>query len=260
MTGRRIRAVGAAAVALAVGLGAALAMGGRAGPAHAADELVADISQHLVAITTGFTGADVLLFGATEGEGDVVVVVRGPEETRMVRRKGRVAGIWLNEAEMSFETVPAYYAVAANRPLHEFVPERIGARHQIGLRHLRLTPPDGAHSETVDAFREGLIRNKQSAKLYSRQPARIAFLGNRLFRTDMHFPANAPVGTYTVETFLIRDGDVVSAGITPLVVGKVGFEAGVFGLAHRHSLAYGVLAILMAAVAGWAAGLVFRKD
>jgi len=238
----------------------AFALAGIAHPARAADELVADISQHLVAITTGFTGADVLLFGATESAGDVVVIVRGPEGAEKVRRKGRVAGIWLNEAEMTFETVPAFYAIAANRPLHEFVPERVGARHQIGLRHLRLTPPEDAHPETVDAFSEGLIRNKQAAKLFTRQPARIVFLGNRLFRTDMHLPANAPVGTYTVRTFLIRDGDVVSAGITPLVVGKVGFEAGVFGLAHRHSLAYGVLAILIAAMAGWVAGLVFRKD
>jgi len=249
--------IGARTIAAAL---AVVVLAGAPRQARAADELVADISQHLVAITTGFTGADVLLFGATEGAGDVVVVVRGPEERQKVRRKGRVAGIWLNEAEMTFETVPAFYAVAANRPLHEFVPERVGARHQIGLRHLRLTPPEGAHPETVDDFSEGLIRNKQTDRLYSRQPARIAFLGNRLFRTDMHFPANAPVGTYTVQTFLIRDGDVVSAGITPLVVGKVGFEAGVFDLAYCHSLAYGVLAILIAAMAGWLAGLVFRKD
>ena len=33
-----------------------------------ADALVVDLSNHLVAITTGFTGTDVLLFGAVQNE------------------------------------------------------------------------------------------------------------------------------------------------------------------------------------------------
>ena len=62
----------------------------------AAEPLVADLSKHLVAITTGFAGTDVLLFGAVEGDGDVVVVVRGPNHTETVRRKQRQFGIWVN--------------------------------------------------------------------------------------------------------------------------------------------------------------------
>jgi hypothetical protein len=59
--------------------------------------------------------------------------------------------------------------------------------------------------------------------------------------------------------FLVHDGEVVGANITPLVVSKIGFEAGVFDFAHRHSLAYGVLAILIAVVAGWSASVAFHK-
>ena len=43
-----------------------------------AASLVADLSSHLIAITTGFTGTEVLLFGAKEGPGQVVMIVRGP--------------------------------------------------------------------------------------------------------------------------------------------------------------------------------------
>ena len=39
-----------------------------------AESLVADLSSHLVAITTGFTGTDLLLFGAMDAEGDVVMI------------------------------------------------------------------------------------------------------------------------------------------------------------------------------------------
>lgn len=230
---------------------------GTPGPASA--QLVVDLASHLVAITTGFTGTDVLLFGTTDGKGDVVVVVRGPESEVVVRRKGRKLGIWVNEADMTFQGVPGYYAIAASRPLKEFLPERVAARHQIGVDNLRFSAPEGAAPAKAEAFRAALIRNKIRQNLFFAEPERIAFLGNRLFRTDMRFPANAPVGTYIVQIFLVEDGEVVNAEITPLVVSKVGFEAGVFHFAHRHSLAYGVLAILIAVVAGWTASAVFRK-
>ena len=228
-------------------------------PGVARADLVADLSQHLVAITTGFSGTKVLLFGTTGGMGDVVVVLRGPENAEVVRRKARKAGIWVNDAEMVFEGTPSYYAVAASRPLSEFLPERVAQREEIGIRNLRVTPPEDAKPEEVESFRAALIRNKQKVELYSVEPEPISFLGNRLFRTDMHFPANAPVGTYIVRVFLVHDGDVVGATITPLVVSKIGFEAGVFDFADRHSLAYGVLAILIAVVAGWSASVAFHK-
>jgi len=230
-----------------------------AAPGAARADLVADLSQHLVAITTGFSGTKVLLFGTTGGMGDVVVVVRGPENSEVVRRKARKAGIWVNDAEMIFEGVPSYYAVAASRPLSEFLPERVARREEIGIRNLRVTPPVDAEPQEFDAFRAALIRNKQKVELYSVEPEPISFLGNRLFRTDMYVPANAPVGTYLVRVFLVHDGEVIGANITPLVVSKIGFEAGVFDFAHRHSLAYGVLAILIAVVAGWSASVAFHK-
>ena len=228
-------------------------------PITARAELVADLSEHLVAITTGFSGTEVLLFGATGGTGDVVVVVSGPKNAEVVRRKGRKAGIWVNEAEMVFDGTPSYYAIAASRPLDEFLPPRMAEREQIGTQNLRMTPPDGADPAEAKAFWEALIRNKQRANLYSVEPEKINFLGNRLFRTDMYFPANAPVGTYIVRVLLVKDEEIIGANITPLVVGKIGFEAGVYDFAHRHSLAYGVLAILIAVVAGWTASVAFHK-
>ena len=85
------------------------------------ESLVADLTSHLIAITTGFTGASVVLFGATDGPADVVVAVRGPDRQIMVRRKSRVAGIWVNTEELIFANVPSFYAMAASRPLKEII-------------------------------------------------------------------------------------------------------------------------------------------
>ena len=80
----------------------------------AAQPLVADLSSHEISITTGFSGTELLLFGATEGEGDIVVVVRGPAGPATVRRKSRVLGIWINTDSVRFEGVPSFYRVASS--------------------------------------------------------------------------------------------------------------------------------------------------
>src|SRR6059036_96855 len=82
-----------------------------------AEPLIADLSNHLIAITTGFTGTDVLLFGATDGPGDIIALVRGPTGRAIVRRKDRIMGIWINKSAMGFEDVPNFFAVSSSKPL-----------------------------------------------------------------------------------------------------------------------------------------------
>jgi len=44
-----------------------------------AQTLSADLSSHLIAITTGFTGASVVLFGTTDAPGDVIASLSDTE-------------------------------------------------------------------------------------------------------------------------------------------------------------------------------------
>lgn len=238
---------------------ASLALLGVAAAAQAAAPLVVDLSRHLIAITTGFTGTEVVLFGSPEGQGDVVVVVRGPNDDVVVRRKDRIAGIWLNAASMTFENVPGFYAIATSRPLADVAPEAVLKQHGIGVNNLTLNPTEGAGRRRTPGFREALIRNKQQASLYPTAPSKIVFIGERLFRTDLQFPANVPTGAYLVQTFLFRDGQVVSVSATPLVVSKVGFSAYVFDLAQERSVGYGVGAVLGAVMLGFLANAAFRR-
>jgi uncharacterized protein (TIGR02186 family) len=230
-------------------------------PARAQDApLVAALSSHLVAITTGFTGTDVLLFGATDGPGDIAIVVRGPATTEVVRRKSRFGPIWTNRAEMAFRDVPSYYGVASNRPLNEFAPELLLSRFQIGFDNLRLTPVDPAVTaeQSLD-FRKALIRLKAGEKLYDQGLGAVTFMSNRLFRTDLHFPSNVPTGTYLVEVYLFREGEVASAEIVPLNISQIGVSAEIFDFAHNLAPLYGLAAILLAVAAGWAASALFRR-
>jgi uncharacterized protein (TIGR02186 family) len=228
------------------------------GSAARAEELVADLTSHLIAITTGFTGASVVLFGATDGPGDVIVAVRGPEREMTVRRKSRVAGIWVNTQQVTFVNLPSFYAVAASRPIADILSPAAAAFYRLGIANLKLAASTPAPSVVVDAFRTALERTQQEAGLYVERMGKVDFLGERLFRTTITFPSNVPTGTYLVEVFLVRDRDIVSGQTTPLVVSRVGVDAAVFEFSTRQPGFYGAIAVLTAVVAGWLASLPFR--
>lgn len=223
-------------------------------------DLVVDLTKNVVEVTTGFTGSDLMLYGAKSGSGDVVVVVRGPLQRAVVRRKVNVAGIWVNDDNVTFEAVPAYYAVASNRPLEEIIDEYERDIHQIGAGHLELEPVavDAPFSE-IKFFREALIRARAREKLYTITENDLIFLSKDMFRTEFRFPANVATGTFSVDVFLVRDGVIEEAATKLLNVRKFGLGAFVYDMAHRQSWLYGALAVMIACFAGWAANAVFRR-
>ncbi|MDX2143635.1 MAG: TIGR02186 family protein [Rhodospirillaceae bacterium] len=222
--------------------------------------LVADVSENLVAITAGFTGKDVLLFGATDGPGDIAVVVKGPARDIVVRKKDRFGPIWINSESMTFRDVPSFYRIASSRPLEEFAPPNLLSRFQIGTGNLRLdSAAENLSPEDLSEFRQALIRLKTGQGLFDEGLGAVNTTSNRLFRTQIHFPANVPTGTYIVEVYLFRNGTVASAEIVPFNISKTGFGAEVYDFAHDFAPLYGLLAIALAVGAGWAASAAFRR-
>jgi uncharacterized protein (TIGR02186 family) len=228
-------------------------------PAGRAQTLTADLSSHVIGITTGFVGANLVLFGSTDKPGDIVVVVKGPPTLMVVRRKQKVLGVWLNGSSAVFHDAPSFYIVSATRPLADIAPPDILARYNIGLDNIRLQPNEKIPDSQLSAFRGAFMDAQESAELYRADIGRVTFLGEHLFRADMQFPANVPTGSYSVEVILLSGGQVVSAQTTPLIVSRIGFSNGVFVIAHRHAALYGAGALIFAVAAGWAAGAIFRK-
>ena len=229
-----------------------------AAPARA-EPLVADLSESVVRITTGFTGTKVLLFGAKEGDGEIVVVVQGPRHSITVRRKSRVAGIWINRAKVEFVDVPSFYQVLSSEPLEQWLPLRTRDQYQIGVEYLKIEPKGDVGPAQASRFRDALIRNMQRVDRYGTLAGKVTVLGDQLFRADLYLPSNLPTGFYNVEVLLVDDGDVRSIQSTPLLVTKSGIGAQVFDMAYSYPALYGIIAIVIAVLAGFAANVAFRN-
>jgi len=227
-------------------------------------ELVTNLSKYLISIESTFTGAELLLFGAVEGrqlerQTDVAIVVRGPEDNLIVRRKAQVSGIWVNYDAATIGAVPGYYAVVATRPLDMIAAPEVLQRHGIGAAYLNLAvePPDGVDAEP---YREALLRLRAREDLYQSDTDGVVFVGKTLFRATVTMPANVPDGVFSASVYLFQDGNLIHAQTTPLYVSKAGFERFIYDLAHRQPLTYGVLAVIIALFAGWAASVAFRRS
>lgn len=224
------------------------------------DPLVADLSEHFVKVTTSFTGARVLLFGAVESEGDLVVVVRGPSEDITVRRKEKVAGlIWINHESVEFATVPGFYKVLSARPLKGWLSPEFRRKHELGPDYLDIHPIGAKSVAEGKRFRQALIRNMRRIGRFDEEDDSVSVLNGKLFRADLVLPANVPTGYYSVDVLLIENGKLRSLQSTPLQVIKTGVEERVYNMAYAYPGLYGIAAIVIAVVAGLAANAAFRK-
>lgn len=230
-------------------------------------KLVPDVSQDKIEIQYSFTGAELLLFGAILYPGgraptervDVAVVVKGPVQPFVVREKQKVAGLWMNVESARFRSAPGFYAVAASRPIRELVQERTAAIYELGLQNLSLSPGGGKSPEVQRRFEAGLIDLMQRHQLYIEDPDGVVITDQVLYRGRIKIPARVPVGNYTAETFLIKDGRVIAGAVRDIRIEKRGFERFVAEAADRWSFAYGVAAVAMSLLLGWGASALFRR-
>nr|WP_276589071.1 MULTISPECIES: TIGR02186 family protein [unclassified Sphingomonas] len=226
--------------------------------------LVPDVSQRDIEIAYSFTGAELLLFGAILYPGgrlpdgdrptDVVVVVKGPTQAILVREKERVAGIWVNASRLRYRSAPSFYAIASSRPIGTLIDDRTRAIYELGLDSLQLSPVSNAPPAVQDRFARGLVGLKRRAGLYVEAPHAVQISEGVLYRARVTIPARVPIGRFTAETFLIRDGHVLAAAVRTIDIRKSGFERFVARAADRSAFLYGLAAVALSVVLGWGAG------
>lgn len=244
-----------AAVLAAIPVQAALAKGSD-------PVLVPEVSQHRVLVRQGFTGADLLLYGAildTGGEKaragyDIVVILRGPTQPIRVREKKNIAGIWINADSSDFRSVPSFYAIASSRPIKDIVDDRTAAIYEFGLDFLQLSPTGAIDPASYHTFVKGLVDLRERSGLYQQLDHGVRISEGVLYQARIHLPSNVQTGKYVAETFAVRDGQVIASATTPIEVIKQGFDKVVTEKSRNDSFAYGLAAVLLALSMGWAAG------
>ncbi len=236
------------------------------------EEVQADVSTRTVAITSNFTGTEIIVFGAisntrpvntAEEQYDVVVVVEGVGEELVARRKSNVGGIWINTSAVVFRAVPSYYAISSSKPVDEITEPLLLDQHDIGFQHITLTPKSRerlkVQESELNEFRAGILRNKQKQRLYVENEFGVVFVGDNLFRATIDLPANVPVGPLKTRVHLFREGILLDTFESEVQLAREGVGRYLYNFAIGYPLLYGIVAVIVAAGSGWAASTYFSR-
>lgn len=237
-----------------------------------AETLVTDLSQHEIQITSQFAGSELLLFGALERHAtestqtgeisvqgldyDIIVVVQSEPTDLVIRKKEKIAGIWINNQNETVRGVPGYYVIDSTRPLDDFLSPMEQRSLGLGLKNIKVTDENDIE---VGEYKDALIRNMVSKSLYKEDSGNVIVKDEILFSASLDFPSNMPVGNYKADVYLVRDGDVIINHSTGLLVDKTGFERLIYNFAHEFPPLYGIMAVIVAISAGLFSGFVARK-
>jgi uncharacterized protein (TIGR02186 family) len=217
--------------------------------------MVADISQDTVEIHSSFNGAQLLIFGARNQPGDLVLAVRGPRQDVVLRRKERIAGMWMHVEQEKYPNLPMFYAYASTRPLETIAPAATLSSLQLGGGDVI----DSSNGRSDPLFDEALTAQLARWRLWQLPFAPITYFGESLFKAKINLPDRLPRGKFTVEAYLFNHGQLLSFQTIPLNTYKTGFDARVYDSAQKQPWIYGILAILMALSGGWLAHRLFNR-
>ena len=238
-----------------------------------AQEIVTALSESVISITTSFRGTQLSVFGAIPSrargranpEPDVVVIIRGPAKSVMVRRKERVAGIWVNRHGVRFDGVPSFYALAGTRALEEIAPEHVLVAHGIGYKALAFQPgpsergAGASRAPEIAEYRLAVLRRREAQGLFRQKEQALDLFGQVLFRAKFDLPATVAPGIYQAEVYLFQNGRLISHQISPLYIDQYGVERFLHSIAHRRPLLYGLMAVILALSAGLGIASLFRN-
>ena len=227
----------------------------------AKDNLVTDLSESTVEISSTFSGADILLFGAYDGQknDDIIVVVSGQKGNIKVDKKEKKFGIWMITESIKFLNVPKYYYIASNRKIEEITNKTEIKKRKLDLNSFELKNNKIDYKNLDKKWYEALKRNMKKKQFWKIEENSIKLNKNTLFRKTLSLPSNVSTGMYNVKILHYRKGNLISQEESKIKIDKTGISANIYNIAQNFSAIYGIIAVIVALFFGWFTNFIFRR-
>jgi len=235
-----------------------------------AERLVTTVSRDVVSITSSFDGETLTVFGNiepkagaalpyVEGPYHIVIVITGPLQNRVARRKENLLGVWLNTQQVVFEAFPSLYYVLSDTSLGNIAdPPTLDRLKILPDREARKAARGASWWDSV-LFADELVRLMREEGFLNVNPQGVSFRSDTLYSAQVALSSNVAPGPYLVHTYLFKDGVLVADRSEGFSVRKTGFERFLGLAAIQQPLLYGLAAVVLALFTGWLGGVVFRR-
>jgi uncharacterized protein (TIGR02186 family) len=194
-------------------------------------------------------------------DGAVIVLEAGNEKVTL-NRKGRVAGIWLNVAQVEVSNVPNVYILAASDKLENICSPFVHKQLGLGFDYLRGQMKFTCEKPLSGTEFKEFLKLKTSGGTYNLDiniNLEDDGPGRQEVSAVLPVPATVPPGTYNVLLYCFVDGKPVHRGTAELSIERVGLAHLMADMAYNKSALYGVMAIVVAMLVGIGMGVVFNS-
>jgi hypothetical protein len=219
------------------------------------------VSPDNVQIGTFFSGQTMTVAGVIPAGSQAVLEVVGSSADEHLMRKGRRSFLWMNVGEITVHDAPSLYLVMSTAKELLTTPTGDATWGYQSLEK-RITFSGDIEAAERPMFMKQFLELKESEHIYATFPGALKVKsgsgGQSAVKGTFFLPTNTKPGTYKVVLSVITDGKVVGSASTDLTVAMVGFPALLADLAYKHGATYGVIAVVIAIVTGFAMGFLFK--
>jgi uncharacterized protein (TIGR02186 family) len=243
-------------------------LAGSASPALA-ERLASTLSNISIQISSSFSGEVLTMFGNVEpdagstdlfaqGPFNIVIVVEGPHNDRVARRKTNVFGIWVNTEQVRFRNFPSFYHVLSSGKLETITdPATLTGQNIDFLAQAQHSVEAGFWDSAV--FGAALVRLMTEQGYFGLHEDGVRFLSDTAYAARLVLPHDIANGRFVARTYVFRDRQIVAQRSEGFTVQKIGFERFLFSAASQQPILYGLACVLLAVFTGWLGGVVFRR-
>jgi uncharacterized protein (TIGR02186 family) len=219
-------------------------------PSWADEPLVVVPEPSQVNITTDFAGTDLKAIGAMSGPGDLIIKLAGPQQEATLSRETKLGPFWIGGDTVKMEGAPSLLFLYATAPIASILPPAEQQKYGLVLEGVPVRVEPRLQAHAADDWRKAFFRLKEKQGYYHEDDRAIRVFGNRLFVADMRLPGDLQVGTYTVETLLVKSGKVVGHTVGNFRVRLSGIERRVWNAAHDYPWSFGAMFTLATMLLG----------
>lgn len=233
------------------------------GQASAEDSLVTlSLVPDHIDVGTFYRGAKIHVSANVPNCDGAVIILQAGHENVTLNRKGRVAGIWLNVAQVEVSNVPNVYILAASDKLENICSPEVQKQLGLGVEYLRGQMKFTCEKPLSGTEFDEFLKLKTSGGTYNVDiniKLKDSGPGRQEVSAILPVPATVPPGTYNVLLYCFVDGKPVQRGTAELTIRRVGLAHLMADMAYNKSALYGVMAIVVAMLVGIGMGIVFNS-
>lgn len=213
-----------------------------------------------IKIGTLYHGANVRISAQIASCDGVVIKIQGRDEEIKLSRKGKIAVIWLNVAHILVKNAPQVYILTASDELEKICSLEERERLGLGLQMLEKKITFESDKQLVGGEFDEFVKLKEHSGVYDVN-GRVTLTPNQgglqHLESILPIPSAMPPGTYTIQLYGFRDGNLVEYGKTELSIEMIGLPRFFTALGFDHGAIYGIVAIAVALMAGSIMAVIF---